>query len=120
MRGIQKPLQISPSGIKYRELNPSGGWPMALWSGRFIQDMRPLDQTHSFYGGTEMNIFNALVRSNHIGLMLEDYEDKMISVDCDKEYIIWKAISINSQIHEDFEEWLEKYRIKELTAPLAK
>ena len=112
MRTSQKQLQISPSGIRYRELNFTGGWPMALWSGSWILKMRPLIQSHSYYGGTEANIYEALKRTNTPGLMLEDFEDKMISAGCDKEYIIWKAIVINSEEHPDFEEWLDKYNLK--------
>lgn len=117
MRSCQGPLQISPSGINYRSLRNTGGWPMALWSGEFIKKMRPLHQSHSFYGGTENNIWEALQRTNSPGVMLENEEDLMISTGHDKEYIIWKAIVINSTHHEDFEEWLTKYNLKALLAP---
>lgn len=113
MRGQQGPLQ-SEVGIRYRRLKPTGGWPMALWSMEFVLSMMPIHQSHSYYGGTEMNIYSALQRTGFLGLMLEDYEDLMTSVDFDKEYIIWKAIVINSTQHMDFEEWLKHYRLKEL------
>ncbi len=119
MRTCQGPLTISPSGIRYRNLHNTGGWPMALWSGDFITKMRPMVQSHSYYGGTENNIYEALKRTGFQGIMLEDYEDKMISCGHDKEYVIWKAIVINSQQHEDFEEWLTKYRLIELLAPVS-
>lgn len=111
MRRAQGNLQVSERGIKYRPLRNTGGWPMALWSGEFIKKMRPLHQSHSFYGGTENNIWDALQRTNCPGLMLEDEEDLMISTNNDKEYIIWKAIVINSTEHLDFEEWLQKYNL---------
>lgn len=119
MRGQQGPLE-NCDGIKYRRLKPSGGWPMALWSMEWVFAMMPMRQSHSFYGGTEMNIYAALGRTGYKGLMLEDHEDKMTSVSFDKEYIIWKAIVINHTEHMDFEAWLKHYRLQELIPPGAK
>lgn len=113
MREIQGPLRDF-NGIPGRILNMSGGWPMATWSCDWIIKMRPLVATHSYYGGTEFNIFMALKRTGDYGIMLENQEDLMTSVGHDQAYVVWKFQVINHEKHPDFEEWLIEHKLIEV------
>ena len=114
MRGTQGVLIEEVPRFRYIIGGP-GGWPMAIWRAEFMKKAGGLHQTHSYYGGTEGNILMALRRAGMCGTMLEDEQDLMICVDNDQFYIAWKHIVINHLVHPDFEEWLQQFKMIEIT-----
>jgi hypothetical protein len=92
-------------------MNLTGGWPIGLFSGRWVNEAGFIFQSHTYYGGTESNVFSAMKMSNYELIMLEDREDLMTTVNFDEEYILWKKQVIQEPNGPDFAEWL---RIKQL------
>ena len=64
--------------------------------------------THSYYGGSEPNILEALRKSGHIGVMMRTHNDSRDLQHIDAEYVAWKHYAIDKTKALSFEDWLKE------------
>ncbi len=102
-------------GIKYRLATWPGGWPVGLFSGRYCS--KKISAMHDFYGGTEMDTYQHLLKNGWKGACLTEIIDLRKMSVFDPEYSEWKAATIALKHGPDFVEWLESVRPGSLASP---
>lgn len=93
------------AGVQVAKLRWPGGWPMLLFSSRF--PWHQMRKSHSFYGGTEGNILNALKAEYMHGYMLRQHDDLQDTEDRDAEYTAWKHYAIVRPDAKSLADWLK-------------
>jgi hypothetical protein len=91
--------------LECKEITFAGGWPQLFYRGSSFQKLKYIQASCAGpYGGTEMDIFKAMLPEK--GLMLRNVRDLVDQSQFDKSYQDWKHATIGRADQKDFKDTL--------------